>query len=191
MSRKLTQWGVVAQFHIVALESLFGSPAVICSLHDDVNFLIAVLTHISTEYPALAVAADRVSAVHRASPHVSDPICKHLWTGMRVSEEGVIRGDPVLLPAGVTSIYINAENFSQQCAPVLGKMGFSKSQHSDEQNMISRYFKETGVLLVLCISVLPEWIPGFSTISREDVQISIMTKQELASVVVCSWFLNF
>lgn len=39
-------------------------------------------------------------------------------------------------------------------------------------------------LLVLCIAVLPEWITGFSTISSEDVQISIETKQQLASIVV-------
>lgn len=123
----LTQGGVVTQFHIIALKALFGSPSIVSSFHDDVNFLIAVLTHISTEYPAPAIAADRVSAVHRASPHVSDSICVHLWPGIWVTEEWVVRGGPVLLPTGVTSIYINAEYFSQQCTPGLGKMGFNNS----------------------------------------------------------------
>lgn len=117
----------MAQFHIIALKALFGSPSIVSSLDNNVNFLIAVLTHISTEYPAPAVAADQVSAVHGASPHVSDPIRIHLWPGAWVAEERVVRGDPVLLPTGVTSIDINAENFSQQSTPGLEKMGFSKS----------------------------------------------------------------
>lgn len=113
----LTQGVVVAQFHIIAFKALFGSPSVVSSLHNNVNFLIAVLSHISTEYPAPAIAADQVSTVNRASPHVSDPICKHLWPSIWVTEEWIIRGDPVLLPTGVTSIYINAEYFSQQSTP--------------------------------------------------------------------------
>lgn len=117
----LTQGDVVAEFHIVALKALFGSPAIVSSLHYYVNFLIAVLTHVSTEYPATAIVTDQVSTVHRASPHVSDSICINLWPGIRIIKEWVIRGDPILLPTGITSIDINAKYFSQQCTPGLEK----------------------------------------------------------------------
>lgn len=47
-----------------------------------------------------------------------------------------------------------------------------------------------STLLVLCVAILSKWIPGFSTISSEDVQIPIEAKQQLASVVVCGWLLD-
>lgn len=46
-------------------------------------------------------------------------------------------------------------------------------------------------LLVLCVAILPKRIPGFPPVSGENVQISVQTEQQLASVVVCSWFLDF
>lgn len=45
-------------------------------------------------------------------------------------------------------------------------------------------------VLVLCVAILPKWIPGFSAIPSENVQVSIQTKQQLASVVVRSWLLD-
>lgn len=123
----LTQGGVVAQFHVIALKALFGSPSIVSSLHNDVNLLIAILTHISAEHPALAVATDQVPAVHRAPPHVSDPVCKHLRSGVWVTAKRVIRWDPVRLPAGVTSVYINAQCFSQQSTPGKEEIDLSDS----------------------------------------------------------------
>lgn len=46
-------------------------------------------------------------------------------------------------------------------------------------------------LLVLCVAILPKRIPGFPPVSGENVQISVQTEQQLASVVVCSWFFDF
>lgn len=74
----LTQRGVVAQFQVIALKALFGSPSIVSSLHNNVNLLISVLAHISAEYSPPAITAHRVSAVHRAAPHISDAICEHL-----------------------------------------------------------------------------------------------------------------
>lgn len=111
---RLTQGRVVAQFQIIALKPLLGPPAVVSSFHDDVNLLVAVLTHISTEDPPPAVTGHRVSTVHGAAPHVSHPVGVHLRSGARVTDEWVIRWDPVPPPTGVTSIHINAQCFSQQ-----------------------------------------------------------------------------
>lgn len=113
-NRKLTQGGVLAQFHVVALEALFGPPSIVSSFDNNVNLLVAVLTNIPAEYPTSAVAAHRVSTVHGASPHVSYPISKHLWPGTWVPEEWVVRGDSVWHATGVTSIHINAKHFSQK-----------------------------------------------------------------------------
>lgn len=124
MNKVPTQGGVLAQCPIIALEALFGPPSIVSSLHDNVNLLIAVLTNIATENPAPAIAADWVSAVHRATPHVSDSICKHLWPSTWLTEEWVIRWDPILLLTGDTSIHINTEYFSQQSSPEKKSIGF-------------------------------------------------------------------
>lgn len=113
----------MAKFHIIALEALLSSPPVVSSFFDDVHLLVAVLSHVSAEYPASAVAAHRVAAVHGASPHVSDPVRKHLWPSPRVTDERVVGGDPVRPSTGAPpSIHINAESFSQQSAPGLKKV---------------------------------------------------------------------
>lgn len=48
-----------------------------------------------------------------------------------------------------------------------------------------------GASLVLRVSILPKRIPSFSAVSSEDVQISIETKQDLASVVVGGRLFDF
>lgn len=115
--KKLTQWGVVAQFEVVTLKTLLRSPPIVPSVHDNVNFFISVLTNISAEYTTFAVAAYRVTAIHGAPPHVSDPIGKDLWSCVWVSEKGIVRRDPVHFPPGVISIHVNAEDFPQQSTP--------------------------------------------------------------------------
>lgn len=117
---RLTQGGVVTQFRVIALEALFGSPPVVPSPHDDVDFLVPVLTHVSAEYSARPVTADGVSAVHGAPPHVSDPVGVHLRTGVAVAQEGVVRRDPVRRHIRLGSVNIDAEDFSQECTPVDG-----------------------------------------------------------------------
>ena len=44
--------------------------------------------------------------------------------------------------------------------------------------------------LVLCVSVLPERIPGPASVPGEDVEESIQTEQDLAPVVVGCGFVN-
>lgn len=209
----------MTQFDIVALKALFGSPSVVPSLHDDVDLLVAVLAHVSTEYPAPAVAGDRVSAVNRAAPHVPDAVRVHLGPRVRVTQEWVIGRDPVGLSIRGFPIHINAEGFSQQSTPGSKKQNSAtverrQLKRTDGHNactphgtvrMISRgeisrpkgfIFSENlsenfGTLLVLRVSVLPERIPSFSAVSGEDVQISIETKQDLASVVVGGRLFDF
>lgn len=118
----LTQRGVLAQFQVEALEALLGPPAVVSSLHDDVDLLVAVLAHVPAEYPTPAAAADGVSAVHGAPPHVSDPVRVHLRPGVRVVHERVVGGDRVRHPAGRgASVHMDSEHFSQQSAPAWRK----------------------------------------------------------------------
>lgn len=113
----LTEGRVVAQFQIVTLEALLGSPAVVSSFFYNVDFLVAVLANVSTEDPSSAVSAHLVSTVNRAAPHVSDAIGINLRASIWISHKGVIWGDPVRPPTGVTSIYINTKYFTQQSTP--------------------------------------------------------------------------
>lgn len=101
-------------FHLIVLEALFGPPPVVPSPHDDVDFLVPVLTHDSAEYSVHAVTGDGVSAVHGAPPHVSDSVGVHLRTGVAVAQEGVIRRDPVRRHIRLGSVSIDAEDFSQE-----------------------------------------------------------------------------
>lgn len=116
-----TEGGVLAELHVVALEALLGSPAVVASSHDEVHLLVAVLTHVPTEDPASAVPADRVSTVHRAAPHVPDPVGVDLRPGLRVAYERVVRRDPVGSPIRVQGVHIDTQRLPQQSTPGGGR----------------------------------------------------------------------
>lgn len=113
----LTQRGVLAQLDVVALEALLRPPPVVSPFDDDVDFLVAVLTDVSAEDPAAAVAAHRVAAVQGASPHVPYAVCEHLRPSVQVSGERIVRWDPVRFPERVASIHIDAQHFAQQRTP--------------------------------------------------------------------------
>lgn len=117
----LTQRGVVAEFQVVALKPLFSSPSVVPSFHYDVDLLVAILTHVSTEDPASTGETPRISTVHGASPHVPDSVRVHLRSGARVADERVVRWDPVRPPTGLGTVHVQSENFPQQSTP--GKEG--------------------------------------------------------------------
>lgn len=113
----LTHWGILTQLNVKALKALFGSPSIVSSFHNNIHLFIAVLAYVATDYSAPTVASDRVASVHWAAPHVSDAVGIHLWSGIFLADERVVRWDLVRFTIGAAAVYIYTQYFAKQSAP--------------------------------------------------------------------------
>lgn len=107
----------MAKLCVIALKSLFRSPAIVSSFNNDVDFFKPVLSNVPTEYPPSSLFRDRIPTVNRTAPHIPDPISINLRASLGIRHKRVIGRDAIRLAIRTSSIHINPQDFPQQNTP--------------------------------------------------------------------------